>query len=376
MLKALQRSQVSVQALTRLANVCLFLLASWVQPERLPLVALQGVLLAVPYTLMEALIGRPLAAGIVPDRWDVEAWARRASAVVAVPVALAGYLTASVALPSTGVVDRLLLVAPVVLQVPVEALFWATTRSRSRSRANLIPQLTAVGTVVAGVACAASGLRLEVAAGPAQLLVLAWVLTASGAGEKPGWGAAVRTGWVYAVTAAVDLSYTVALPAVAGAVVGPAAIVALRGLDLAFGPFHVALSAGTREDLVAGRQARWATGTRALTVALLVAVSAAVLASDDVRGLLAADLAALATGAVALYCAYKCLLMLSTWLATRHMISAAPRRFLVSAVGSRVIAFAAVAVAVATVTGVTGLFLLLMVAEAAVAAWYAVRLRT
>jgi hypothetical protein len=66
LVKRLQRSQLSVQALSRLSSVCIFLLASWTDTHHLPLVALQGALLAIPYTLIEALVGRPLSAGLVP----------------------------------------------------------------------------------------------------------------------------------------------------------------------------------------------------------------------------------------------------------------------------------------------------------------------
>ncbi|WP_123809812.1 hypothetical protein [Micromonospora globispora] len=378
--RRLQRSQLSVQALARLCSVSVFLLASWADTERLALVALQGTLLALPYTLMESLVGRPLSAGLVPAGWSLDAWARRVAAAAMLPVGVIGFLSASVALPETGVADRLLMVAPVVLQLPLEALFWSTARTRSTQRANLIPQLVAVGTVLTGVAFAATDVRVDVAAVPAQTAVLAWLLLpgsvpAGPGGVRPGVWASVRVGSVYCVAAAVDLAYSVALPSVAGAVAGQTAVVVLRALDLAFGPFHVALSASTREDIVAGRDTRWRTGTRGLTVVALLAVSAVVLGSERVRALLAADLATVGTAAVALYCGYKGFLAAATWLATRHMIWAPPRRFLVSAIGSRAIAFGGLAVSAVWAGQVGGLVLQLLLSEALVVCWFLGRIR-
>ena len=185
----------------------------------------------------------------------------------------------------------------------------------------------------------------------------------------------LRVGSAYCLAAAIDLCYAVALPSVAGAVVGQSAIVVVRAMELAFGPFHVALSAATREDIVAGRRSRRWNATRALTVAALLVVSALVLASPWLRHLLAADLGRLAAGVVALYCGYKALLMASTWLAVRHMIWATPRRFLASAVGSRVVAFGGLAVSVLWARRVSELFLQLLLGEALVVCWYAVRIR-
>ncbi|MEH0818626.1 MULTISPECIES: hypothetical protein [unclassified Micromonospora] len=377
---ALQRTQLSVQALTRLASVTVFLLASWWDTAHLPLVALQGALFALPYALMEALVGRPLAAGLVPDDWDLRRWARSVAMVTALPVGVVGYLSATVALPQTGVADRLLMVTPVLLQLPIEALFWATMRSGSPLRANLVPQLTAVGTVVGAVAFVAVGLRVDVAAVPAQVAVLAWALLSMpptrGDQVRPGIRPALSVGSVYCFAAVVDLSYSIALPSVAGAVAGQATVVVLRAMDLAFGPFHVLLSASTREDVVAGRRSRRWTAIRGLTVAALLAVSAVmVLGGTRVRELLATDLAAVGVTVVALYCAYKALLMVSTWLSTRHMIWAAPRRYLVSAVGSRVVAFAVLAVAVVQATRPGDLVLLLVVGEVLVVIWFLGRMR-
>ncbi|WP_446218777.1 hypothetical protein [Micromonospora sp. IBHARD004] len=378
--RRLQGSQLSVQALARLCSVAVFLLASWADTERLALVALQGTLLALPYTLMESLVGRPLSAGLVPAGWSVDAWARRVAAAAMLPVGVIGFLSASVALPETGIADRLFMVAPVVLQLPLEAFFWSTARTRSPRRANLIPQLVAVGTVLTGVAFVATGVRVDVAAVPAQLAVLGWVLlrVAVPPGPdrvRPGVLASVRVGSVYCVAAAVDLAYSVALPSIAGAVAGQAAVVVLRALDLAFGPFHVALSASNREDIMAGRASRWRTGTRALTVVTLLGVSAVVLGSARVRELLAADLATVGTAVVALYCGYKACLAVATWLATRHMIWAPPRRFLVSAIGSRVIAFAGLAVSALLAGQVGGLVLQLLISEAVVVCWFVTRIR-
>jgi hypothetical protein len=376
MIRRLQSSQLSVQALSRLASVVLFLLASWADHERLALVALQGALLAVPYTLMESLIGRPLSAELVPDGWDVQAWARRAAAVTVLPVAAVGLVSAGTALPGVSWIDRLLMLTPVLLQLPLEALFWAAARTGT-ARANLIPQLVAIGTLVFGATFALTGLRVDVAAVPGQLAVLAWVLLSGRqkAGTvRPGPIASIKVGAVYCTTAAVDLVYSVALPSVAGALAGPAAVVVLRAMDLAFGPFHVALSASTREDVVGGRRSKLLTGARVLTVAALVAVSAVILTLPWVRGLLAGDLRDLALSAVAAYCGYKALLMFSTWMSVRHMIWAAPRRYLVSGIGSRVIAFSALAVAVAWVDRAEEFFPLLLVAEAIVVAWFWVRI--
>ena len=377
-LAGLQRSQLSVQALTRLCSVVVFLLASWTDPRHLALVALQGALFAIPYTLLEALIGRPLSADLVPADWNVDAWARRAAAATVVPVGAIGYLSASIALPHSSQSDRLLMIAPVLLQLPLEAVFWAWTRTRSRQAANLVPQLTAAGTLLGGAVFAALDVRMDLAFLPAQVAVLCWALarrSPRSAGRRPTVAQSLRVGSAYCLAAAIDLCYAVALPSVAGAVVGQSAIVVVRAMELAFGPFHVALSAATREDIVAGRRSRLWNATRALTVAALLVVSVLVLGSPWLRHLLAADLGRLAAGVVALYCGYKALLMASTWLAVRHMIWATPRRFLASAVGSRVVAFGGLAVSVLWARRVSELFLQLLLGEALVVCWYAVRIR-
>lgn len=377
-----QSSQLSVQGLTRLCSVYLFALASWADPERLPLIALQGALLALPYTLVEAAVGRPLAAELVPARWDLESWARRVAVALAIPVGLVAYLSSAVALAQFSHTDRLLMIAPVLLQLPVEALFWATARSRSRRRANLIPQLTAVGTLLTGAAFVALDVRLDIAAVPAQLAVLGWVLSRGRrrGRERPGPASpgvrhGLRIGQVYLLTALIDLSYSVALPSVAGAVAGPGAVVVLRGLDLAFGPFHVALAASARDDIVAGRASRWRTGTRALTVVLLLVVSTVVVASGTVRDLLAAGHLELGAATVVAYCGYKALLMVATWLSIRHMARVTPRRFLVSGVGSRVVVLAGLAVSAGLGSQVPQFFLQLLVCEAVVVAWFWYRIR-
>ncbi|GAA2689970.1 hypothetical protein [Actinoplanes palleronii] len=377
LLTKLQHSQLSVQALSRLSSVVLFLLASWTDTARLPLVALQGILLALPFTLMESLIGRPISAGLLPATWDVESWARRASAATLIPVAVIAGVSATVALPAASWGDRLLMLTPVLLQLPLEAMFWAQARTRSTSRANLIPQLVAIGTMVCGGAFALAGIRVDVAAVPGQLAVLAWLLlhrrVAAGT-VRPGYVASLRAGATYFVTASVDLAYSVALPSVAGALAGPAAVVVLRALELAFGPFHVLLSATTREDVVLGRRSRLVNPLRLLTVAGWVAVSVVVTASPWVRGLLATDLRDLALITVATFCAYKGLLMFATWMSVRHMIWAAPRRYLVSGVGSRVIALGALAASVTWVHRVPDLLLSLLISEALVVAWFAYRI--
>jgi hypothetical protein len=357
-----------------------FLLASWTDGRHLALIALQGVLFAIPYTLIESLVGRPLSADLVPPGWSVEHWARRAALTTVLPVAVVGYLAATLALPRVSPVDRLLMLLPVLVQLPLEAVFWAAARTRERSRANLIPQLTAVGTVAGAAVFAGTDLRLDLCPLPAQLAVLAVLLLGRVPGAagrlRPGPLASVRIGAPYTLAAAVDLGYAVALPSVAGNVVGPAGIVVMRALDLAFGPFHVALAATVREDVVAGRESRFRTGTRALTVLLLVAVGAVVLGSDRVRRLLAEDLAAVGTTAVALYCGYKLLVMGTTWTSIRHMIWAAPRRFLVSAIGSRAISVVGMVLALLLLHRITGLFTLLLVGEALVLLWYLLRIRT
>ncbi|MCO1597945.1 hypothetical protein M8C17_22620 [Micromonospora sp. RHAY321] len=375
----LQRSQISVQALTRLSSVALFLYASWADNERLALVALLGVLLAIPYTLMEALVGRPLSAGVVPNDWNLESWARRVSALVALPVAAVAFLSVSVALPQSSLTDRLCVIAPVLLQLPVEAMFWACARTRSPGGANLIPQLTALGTLVSGAVLVAADVRVDIAAVPAQLAVLAWValrprVTLTGR-VRPGARESLSVGSVYCLAALADLAYTIALPSVAGAAAGQTAVVVMRALDLVFGPFHVVLSASTREDIVAGRAGRWRTVTRGLTLAAWLGVSVVVLASEQVRRLLAADLAAVGVAVVAGYCVYKLLVAVSTWLSVRHMIRARPRRYLMSAIGSRVIAFGGVAVALVWATGVSDLVLQLVLCEALVVAWFLGRMR-
>ncbi|MFJ8577361.1 hypothetical protein [Micromonospora sp. NPDC093277] len=375
----LQRAQLSVQALTRLCSISVFLLASRWDGDHLALVALQGILLAIPYTLIEALVGRPLATDIVPHDWDLGRWAGQVALAVALPVAVVGYVSASVALPQTTVAERMLMLAPVILQLAIEAVFWATTRARSPQHANLIPQLTAVGTILGAVTCVAVDLPVYVAAVPAQTAVLLWCLLrrppADAGRVRPTVRRSLSLGAMYCYAGAVDLSYSIALPSVAGSVAGPASVTVLRAMDLAFGPFHVALSASTREDVVAGRKSRWLTGARAMTVATLVAVCVIVLGSRQVRGLLAEDFASLGVAVLAAYCGYKALVMVSAWLSTRHMIWAPPRRYLGSAVGSRTIAFAGVAAAVVWAGGLSDLVLLLLVAEALVVGWFLVRMR-
>jgi hypothetical protein len=379
----LQQSQLSVQALTRLCSIYVFLLASWTDSGHLALVALQGALFAIPYTLIESLVGRPLSADLVPQHWNIDVWARRAASAVILPVGLVAYLSATIALPELHPVDRLLMIAPVLVQLPLEAAFWAMARTGSRHHANLVPQLTSAGTLVAGVVFAATDLRVDVVWLPAQLGVLLWTLVrrrtavpADSGQVRPSLWQSLRVGAVYCLAAGIDLSYSVALPSVAGSIAGAPALVVLRAMELAFGPFHVGLSATTREDIVAGRRSRFRTTTRALTVALVIAVSAVVLGSSWVRGLLADDLATVGLVALGYFCGYKIMLMASTWLSTRHMIWAAPRRYLASAIGSRVLAFAGMAVSVVWVRHVTGLFLQLMVTEAVVVCWFVLRIRS
>jgi hypothetical protein len=373
----LQRSQLSVQALSRLSSVVVFLVAARVDERHLVLVALQGALFAIPYTLIEALVGRPLSADRVPPGWNVDRWARRAAAATILPVGAVCYLAAAIALPQARTVDRVLMMTPVLVQLPLEAAFWSLARSRSPRRANLVPQLTSVGSLLGAAVFALAHVRMDLATLPAQLLVLGWVLVGpAGAGVVPSLWRGVRIGAAYCLAAGVDLLYVVVLPSVAGRLVGPAAIVVLRAMELAFGPVNVALSASVREDMLAGRASRVLTGTRALTVALLVAVGAVVLGSGRVRYLLAGDLAAAGLAAVAVYCGYKAVSMVSTWLAVHHMIWARPRRFLVSAIGSRVLAFAGIAVALAWVHHTAQLFTQLVAAEALVVVWYWWRIRS
>ncbi len=375
----LRRSQLSVQALSRLSSAVVFLAASWLDGRHLVLVALQGALFAIPYTLIEALVGRPLSAELVPPQWNVDRWARVAATATVLPVGAVCFLAASLALPGTSSVDLLLMITPVLAQLPLEAAFWSRTRTRTRQQANLVPQLTSVGTLLGVAVFAVLEVRLDLASLPAQVLVLGWALSRPSVtvpGQvRPSMWRSVRIGAAYSLAAGIDLSYVVVLPAVAGRLVGPAAIVVLRAMELAFGPFNVALSATVREDIVGGRSSRFVTGTRALTVALLAGVTVVVLGSGRVRQLLADDLATVGLGAVAVYCGYKAVVMLSTWLSTRHMIWAAPRRYLVSAIGSRVLAFAGLAAGVGWVSSATGLFTQLLVAEAFVVVWYHLRMR-
>jgi hypothetical protein len=376
--RSLQGSQLSVQALSRFASIAIFLLARWADGERLPLVALQGALLAIPFALMESLVGRPISAGLVPAAWDIESWARRAAAVVIAPVALIAAVSAATALPHVTWTDRLVMITPVLLQLPLEAMFWARAQTRSTSRANLIPQLVAVGTIVCGGAFALAGIRLDIAAAPGQIAVLAWVLLSrpplAPGTVRPGYLASVKVGTAYLVTGIVDLSYSVALPSVAGALAGPAAVVVLRAMELAFGPFHVLLSATTREDVVLGRRTRWINPTRVLTVAGWAAVSVVVLFVPWARLVVAAELEHLGLLALVAYCGYKGLMMFSTWLSIRQMIWAQPRRYLVSGIGSRVIALGGLAVSVAWVHATTQLFVQLLICEALVVAWFAYRI--
>ena len=377
---SLQRSQLSVQAISRLSSAAVFLVASRFDEGHLALVALQGALFALPYTLIEALVGRPLSANQVPPAWHVDRWARRAAVATILPVAVVSYIAASVALPQTSPVDRLLMAVPVLVQLPLEAAFWSLARTRSPQRANLVPQLTSIGTLAGAAVFAALGLRMDLASLPAQILVLGWVLlreTAAVPGSvRPSVWRSVRIGAAYCTAAGIDLVYVVALPSVAGRLVGPPAIVVLRAMELAFGPFNVALSASVREDVITGRSSRVLTGTRALTVAVLVAVSAVVMTSAQVRHLLAEDLAKAGLGAVAIYCGYKAVAMMSTWLSVRHMIWASPRRFLVSAIGSRLLTFAGLAVSLAWVSHTGQLFAQVLVAEAFVVVWYWYRMRS
>jgi hypothetical protein len=81
-------------------------------------------------------------------------------------------------------------------------------------------------------------------------------------------------------------------------------------------------------------------------------------------------------GAVALYCGYKAVATVSTWMSIRHMIWAAPRRYLVSAIGSRLLAFAGLAVSFAWVANTGQLFTQLLVAEAFVVVWFGFRMRS
>jgi hypothetical protein len=321
-----------------------------------------------------------LSANQVPPAWHVDRWARRASVATVLPVAVVSYIAASVALPQTSPVDRLLMAVPVLVQLPLEAAFWSLARTRSPQRANLVPQLTSIGTLAGAAVFAALGLRMDLASLPAQILVLGWVLlreTAAVPGSvRPSVWRSVRIGAAYCTAAGIDLVYVVALPSVAGRLVGPPAIVVLRAMELAFGPFNVALSASVREDVITGRSSRVLTGTRALTVAVLVAVSAVVMTSAQVRHLLAEDLAKAGLGAVAIYCGYKAVAMMSTWLSVRHMIWASPRRFLVSAIGSRLLTFAGLAVSLAWVSHTGQLFAQVLVAEAFVVVWYWYRMRS
>jgi hypothetical protein len=340
---------------------------------------LQGVLFAIPYTLVEALVGRPLSAGLVPAGWDVRRWAGSAAVATIPPVAAVSYLSASLALPGVGAVDRAVMIAPVLVQLPLEAAFWAWARTGPRYLANLVPQLTSLGTLAGAALFGVLGVRLDLAALPAQLLVLAWVClrqrgTVPGR-TRPGWWRSVRIGAAYCLAAGVDLGYVVALPAVAGQVAGAQAIVVLRAMELVFGPVNVALAASIREDIVAGRGSRVRTGARALTVALLVAVTAAILGSGRLRYLVAAELAAAGLAPVAVYCVYKAVTALSSWMSVRHMIWAPPGRYLVSAVGSRALAFAGVAGSLLWAGHLTGLFAQLLVAEVVVVVWYYVRMR-
>jgi hypothetical protein len=57
------------------------------------------------------------------------------------------------------------------------------------------------------------------------------------------------------------------------------------------------------------------------------------------------------------------------------MIQAGSRRFLASAVGSRLIAFGGLAVAIAWVDSAPELFLQLLICEVIVVAWYSLRMR-
>jgi hypothetical protein len=125
---------------------------------------------------------------------------------------------------------------------------------------------------------------------------------------------------------------------------------------------------------VRGRRSRWINPVRRLTVAGWAVVSVVVTASPWVRGLLADDLRDLGLAAVAVFCAYKGVLMATTWLSVRHMIWAAPRRYLVSGVGSRVIALSALAASVTWVHRVPDLLLSLLISEALVVTWFAVRI--
>jgi hypothetical protein len=374
--RTFQASQLSVQALTRFCSVYVFLLASWFDTEHLALVAFQGTLLAVPYVLMESLIGKPISAGIVPTNWNTTAWARTATAAVMPVVALLAYVASVLALPDVTPGVRALAILPVVLQMPIEALFWTTARAHSSQRANLLPQMTAAGTVVGATLLAATDTTILFAAIPAQVAVLAWFVVRPSTGDigvRPSIRESLRPGSTYCFVAGVDLTYVVTLMSVAGALLGPSALVVLRALDLAFGPFHVALSATTREDIVAGRPAPLRSATRVLTAAVLGVVSLVLIGSARVRDFIADDLAAIAPAVIGMYCLYKALMMLSTWFSVTHMIGARPARFLKSALIARVVSFGAVGLSVLWVTDFTRLVVQLVACEIFMVAWFAYR---
>src|SRR5262249_51444744 len=113
----------------------------------------------------------------------------------------------------------------------------------------------------------------------------------------------------------------------------------------------------------------------ALTVVLLVAVTAVILGSGRLRSLVAAELAAAGLAPLSVYCGYKAVTALSSWMSVRHMIWAPPGRYLVSAIGSRALAVAGVAGSLLWAGHLTGLCAQMLGAEVVVVVWYYARMR-
>ncbi|WP_229074099.1 hypothetical protein [Actinoplanes sp. DH11] len=374
----LQRSQISVQALTRLSSVAVFLIASWSGHSDLVLVALQGTLLAIPYVLQEALLGRPIARGVVPPDWDPRAWATRTALATTLIIAPVVVFVPLIAVPGGGGWAWAATAVPVLLQVWIENRYWLLNRIRSVAAGNLVPQLTAMGTVISAVLLAATGRSVLVAAVPAQLLVLAWAARqcrrgAVSSGIRPALWSSLRPGMSYGFASAVGLMFSVALPTLAGICVGGTAIVVIRALELVFGPFHLLLNASVREDLLRGRISPLFSLPKLLTIGSLLVTAVALAGSSAIRRLVSEDLAATAALTVLVYCAYKLFVLVNTWQGTRHMLNASPARFMVTNLTASAIALFTIAIGAVWIRDLQLYLLLLCGSEMLLITWYALR---
>ncbi|MET0414525.1 MAG: hypothetical protein ABW022_00700 [Actinoplanes sp.] len=381
--RRLQATQISVQAVTRLSSVYLFLAASWSGHSNLALVAIQGTLLAIPYALQESLVGRPLARGVVPGQWNRTAWMARTTLTATLLITPVVLVVPAVTVPRAGWQLWLLAAVPVLLQMPVEGLYWLLGKQHRSGCGNLVHQCAAAGTIACATVLALSGHSVLLAAVPAQLLVIGWALghlrsgdRAGGnraGGVRPGYLAALRPGSSYSLAAVVSLAFGVALPTLAGVYVGEAAVVVIRALDLAFGPFHLLLNASVREDLMRGRRTPLTDPAKLLAAGALAATGVALIAAAPLRQLISADLAAAGGLTVAVYTGYKLFFMINTWQASRHMLRTTPRRFMTTGIVASCLALVTVAAGGLLAGGLRSYLLVLCGSELLLIAWYAAR---